>query len=365
MADSLTTPDLLSWERPPRRATAAQRAQNQAAADAFFTRPVTTDLQARILQEAGTPPVLLDAWRRDCERARAAFHAADSLLDDLAEKVRALERGRAERREREQERRQRDRDRAVAWGKAHPEQRRAQRERYKDRHPDRVRQSYRHYHERHRDEVNAKARQRAQDNPAARRDAQHRHYETHREELMQYQREYRADPDRYQKVLAYNREWKRRERRRIAAGLPPRRLHTVTAAERRDNQAAADAFFARPITKELRARLRTDEPTPPGLIAAWHRETARFRAAHGYDQLESDLRDRHTVADARRAAALARQEERNAVRAAEGARMDQIARTVNARLRLPPPARRVHHNDPAAPHTPPGMPPPPPRGIGR
>ena len=58
------------------RTPAKERAANQFAADAFFSREPTDALRQRILAELGTPQRLLDALRRANYRARAADYAA-------------------------------------------------------------------------------------------------------------------------------------------------------------------------------------------------------------------------------------------------------------------------------------------------
>ncbi|MDN4465740.1 hypothetical protein [Microbacterium aurantiacum] len=62
---------------------------------------------------------------------------------------------------------------------------------------------------------------------------------------------------------------RRLARRRARAGLPERQLHRVHASERRHDDAAADAFFAKKRSGEDVARIREqDEPTPPELVHA-------------------------------------------------------------------------------------------------
>jgi hypothetical protein len=54
----------------------------------------------------------------------------------------------------------------------------------------------------------------------------------------------------------------------------------VLAAERRQNAAAADEFFARKRGREGLARIREqDVPTPPELVQAWHHRSETGRAA--------------------------------------------------------------------------------------
>ena len=100
----------------------------------------------------------------------------------------------------------------------------------------------RRWYEKHRDERNAKLRAEHRENPEVKRAAARAYYAAHAEEQKAKRRAYYAANR--EKVLASNRAWKDREKRRRDAGLPPRRLHTTPAAERRANTAAADAFFA-------------------------------------------------------------------------------------------------------------------------
>jgi hypothetical protein len=67
-------------------------------------------------------------------------------------------------------------------------------------------------------------------------------------------------------------------RRRARAGLPERQLHRVHAAERRHNDAAADAFFAQKRTGQDVARIRDqDEPTPLELVDASQERSEKRR----------------------------------------------------------------------------------------
>jgi len=341
---------------PPDRAGRAARA---AAADAFFARPVTPEHQERVFAEAGTPRALLDAWARDCARARVDSAAVtEALAAELAvvARARAAERAaaKAAARERKDAYRQRERERKARWMAANPEKMQEQRRRWREGHRDQVRASGRAYYHRNREERLAATKQRNENDPTTRAAQQRRYYEKNQDHLQQRQRDYRAIPEVKERYNAYNKEWRRRERARIAAGLPPRRLHRITATERQQNQDAADAFFARPRTTTQRKRVATEEPTPPELIAAWKRDSARARDASAYPQRQAELTQRRARERARQDTHLAAiQQARNA----EAARMDEIARAINARLRLPARRRTPHHNDPAAPHTPGGAPP--------
>jgi hypothetical protein len=116
--------------------------------------------------------------------------------------------------------------------------------------------------------------------------------------------------------LAGQKRWRDRERRRLEVGLPVRRLHKVSPAERDQNAAAAEVFFSRPLTPELHERLKGELSTPQHLIEGLRREWARMRAV--------DYQRRHpeTKSDTVRR------------RESEEARLDGIARSINERLRL-------------------------------
>ncbi|MBW9121881.1 hypothetical protein JNB63_17425 [Microbacterium trichothecenolyticum] len=229
----------------------------------------------------------------------------------------------------------------------------------------------RRWWEAHKDEYNAKLRAQHRENPEPKRAAARAYYAAHADELKAKKRAYYAANR--ERVLASNRAWKEREKRRLDAGLPPRRLHTTSGEERSAHAAAADAFFTRERSPAEIAAMR-DMPrpavellqaTPPELVAAFERDSKRARIEHA---LATDLSyaDRSRIAEARRHLAAheqaARREQRHA---AENARLDAIGKQVNDRLRHKEPPRRRHHldPDPAAPH--PMLNPHTPRGMNR
>lgn len=168
----------------------------------------------------------------------------------------------------------------------------------------------------HKDEINERLRERNRIDPDTKRARSRRHYEKHAEERRAYRRRYYEENR--DRELAKQRQWRQREKRRVEAGLPVRWLHRLTPDQRRDNARAADEFFARPITPELRARLEAELRTPPELIAAWERETARIRAtqwALGHPEASPRIVNRNQ---------------------AEEERMDALARAINDRLRTAP-----------------------------
>jgi hypothetical protein len=216
--------------------------------------------------------------------------------------------------------------------------------------------SRRRWWDAHKDEYNAKVRARRQEDPEVHRAANRAYYATHAEQLKAQKRAYYAAHK--AEILARNRAWKQREKRRLEAGLPPRRLHTTPAAERRANDAAADDFFRQPRSREEIAAIRlatatTAEgllPTPAELVAAFERDSKRARIEHAL-ATDFSYADRRRVSEARRHLAEQQRASRLAERAAlEEARLDAIGREVNDRLRHQDPPRRGHHLDPAAPH---------------
>jgi hypothetical protein len=168
----------------------------------------------------------------------------------------------------------------------------------------------------HRDEINARLRETKLMNPEPVRERKRRYYENHAEERRAVRRRYYHENR--EKELAAQRRWRQREKRRIAVGLPVRRLHRRTPDERMSDARAADAFFSQPVTPDLVARVTEELRTPPQLIAAWERECERIRAVQY--QLRHPETSSRTINR----------------RQAEEKRMDKIAREINERLRTTP-----------------------------
>lgn len=207
----------------------------------------------------------------------------------------------------------------------------------------------REWYARHKEEVKAKARDAYRTDQRAASEQARRYYERHADEIKQRRRQsYQQDPE---KVLAYNREWKARERRRKAAGVPPRRIHRVKPAERDRNSAAADEFFARARTPEEARAIRAERITPQEVREREARDAVRARAVDF--ERNAEVRARRQEERRRQQAALRAQILRELAEAGtteEERRMDEIGRAINAQRRSRP-QRRTHHNDPAAPHT--------------
>lgn len=189
-----------------------------------------------------------------------------------------------------------------------------------------------------RDELNRRARESYHEHPDRERAKRQRYFQAHQEEIRERRRAaYRRNPE---AIKAANRRYKERERQRRAAGLPPCRRHTVPDAERAKNRAAADEFFSRPVTAERLERLRAELRTPDELLFDWARHSARARAA--YELAHSpELAARVHDELERRTPLTAREREE--------ARMDQIARGINARLRTQPRSASPQLRPPSTP----------------
>jgi hypothetical protein len=186
--------------------------------------------------------------------------------EDIRRKNRDSERERTQREREEKAQRQKGIDRAKAWAKEHPEERQRARERYKQKHPDAYKQAQRDYYYRNR-VIAERRRAREAADPEKASEARRRAVDRARAAG----RESTWSPTEAQRATYRERENEARRlaRRRARAGLPERQLHRVHAPERRHNDAAADAFFAKKRSGEDVARIREqDEPTPPELVHA-------------------------------------------------------------------------------------------------
>lgn len=176
------------------------------------------------------------------------------------------------------------------------------------------------WRERHKDEINSKLREKNLRDPSQKKARAQRDYELHGDERRESRRRsYQKNRDR---ELAKQKQWRDRERRRIEVGLPVRRLHKIAPAERDQNAADAAAFFARPLTPQVREQLKAELATPQHLIDALRREWARIRAT------DYARRNPETSSDTVRR------------RETEELRLGAIARGINDRL------RRIPRRDP-------------------
>lgn len=196
----------------------------------------------------GAAAATAKAWRESHkdEVREAKRRWREENLDRYRELNRDSMRRAAARRRRVEELHQRARERSAEWKRQHPEHVREYKKRWVDENRDKVREYYRSYHARHRDQVNARATARRDADPEKIKQARKRWAERNTDRLAELQREYRSDPEKYRAVLDSNSAAKRLKRRLERAGLPPKRVHRATAAERRANDRVADAYFASP-----------------------------------------------------------------------------------------------------------------------
>jgi hypothetical protein len=180
---------------------------------------------------------------------------------------RERERQRTQRERDEKERRQKGLDRAKEWARQHPQERQQARERYKQKHPDAYKQAQREYYHRNRDAIAERRRAREAADPEKANEARRR--TVARARAAGRVSEWSPSPSQQESYRQRENEARRLHRRRVRAGLPDRRLHRVLAAERRHNDAVADAFFARKRSRKEVARIREqDLPTPRELVHA-------------------------------------------------------------------------------------------------
>ena len=115
---------------------------------------------------------------------------------------------------------------------------------------EKVREYYNRYYEAHRDEVNARAAARRDADPERTKQITRQWAERDKERRAELQRNRRSDPEIYQSELEANAAARRLKRSLSRAGLPPKLLHTTTAAERRANAREADDYFNDPSRPE-------------------------------------------------------------------------------------------------------------------
>ncbi|GEP26454.1 hypothetical protein CLE01_10520 [Cryobacterium levicorallinum] len=153
------------------------------------------------------------------------------------------ERRAAARRHRETEVRARGRERAKRWREVHPDRRREYQQRWVEENRAKVREYYNRYYEAHRDDVNARAAARRDADPDRTKQISKEWADRNKERRAELQRTRRSDPETYQSELEVNAAARRLKRSLSRAGLPPKRLHPTTAAERRVDEREADAYF--------------------------------------------------------------------------------------------------------------------------
>jgi len=171
-------------------------------------------------------------------------------LDRARELNRDSMRRAAARRHREAEVRARGRERAKLWRVEHPERRREYQLRWVAENREKVREYYNRYYETHRNEVNARAAARRDADPERTKQITRQWAERNKERRAELQRNRRSDPEVYQSDLEANAAARRLKRSLSRAGLPPKRIHVATAAERRASEREADAYFSDPSRPE-------------------------------------------------------------------------------------------------------------------
>jgi len=159
--------------------------------------------------------------------------------------------------------------RSARWREEHPEQARETKQRWVQDNPDAVRETNKRYYESHREE-----RLKAAQDYRATEEGRRRHNEQQRErrkqqgpekaeQRLEQQRQKRSDPKYQAQIYAQNAERRRIERRLKALGLPPRRLHRVPVAHKRQHAEAAEHWFSRKRTKshieQIKAEARPNE----------------------------------------------------------------------------------------------------------
>ncbi|MGC5222619.1 hypothetical protein ACPW96_08470 [Micromonospora sp. DT81.3] len=220
------------------------------------------------------------AQRRAWNDAHPTYYAEyrERNREYIRKTGRERERRRAQRERDEKARREKGIERAKEWARQHPEERQQARERYKQKHPEAYKQAQRDYYYRNRDAIAERRRAREAADPEKANEA-HRRTVARARETGRVS-EWTPSPSQQESYRQRENEARRLHRRRARAGLPDRRLHQVLAAERRQNDAAAEAFFARKRSREELAQIREqDVPTPPELVQAWQHRSETRRAA--------------------------------------------------------------------------------------
>ncbi|GAA1468864.1 hypothetical protein [Microbacterium thalassium] len=324
-------------------------------------------------------------WRKEnhakVRAYRLAYDAAhrdqvNAAARESSRRVRERARAEGEQERLEEERRERKRQASRDWyarnKDRHLESQRKTNARKKAEDPDKYRVDKaartKKWADANREAVNARLRAKYREDPSKKAEAARDYYERNAEKVKARRRAYYA-ANRERQLEAQAR-WRAREKRRTELGLPPTRLHRTTAAERKANAAAADAFFARQYTPPQIRAIREQEPAPSReALDRWERESARARAASFLADdptvraALSDTELRHIEATERRRREREQQDsaraEREQLRREEEERLDAVARQVNERFRRGP--RPPEQYDPAHP---PAFPSSPSRGLG-
>lgn len=300
------------------------------------------------------------AWRERNAEHIAAYRQAYNAehRDEILAKGRERERQRNERQRVERQRRMQKREAARQWyaenRERHLESQRQYRTNQRATDPEGYRENKRarnkRWRDRHKDEQNEKLRQKYQQDPGAKKAIADRYYANNADKVKAKSRErYAANRE---AELARQQAWRAKEKRRIEAGLPPRRIHRISEDERKANEEAAGKFFARSYSQDQIAAIK-HSPTDPTLIARWNRDTVRLRA-NAFQRSDPGMREHFHRSVIRRSEVEhereATRDRQRAAQEAEEARLEAIARQINDRLRTQPRRRRADEHDPSAPH---------------
>ena len=171
-------------------------------------------------------------------------------LDRARQQNRDSARRTAARKRREAETRRKARERAKRWREEHPDRVRTYQRRWVEENRDKVREYYNRYYATHRDEVSERAAARRDADPERARRATREWAGRNKDRRAELQRKRRNNPEIYQAELEANAAARRLKRRLARAGLPPRRLHSTSAAERRANEREAGDYFRDPSLNE-------------------------------------------------------------------------------------------------------------------
>ena len=191
------------------------------------------------------------------------------------------------RRQRDAALRMRGRARAKEWRESHLDEVRKYHSQWVEKNREKIRDYSARYYEAHRAEIIERSAARRDANPERPKQWRKAWAERNKERLAELQRERRSDPDVYQAQLEANAAARRLKRRLKNAGLPPKQVHAVPAAERRANERAAEEYFSDPLlaehvrqsavfTETLTAHLREHEPQMWEFAAAYVASRARL-----------------------------------------------------------------------------------------
>jgi len=156
----------------------------------------------------------------------------------------------AERKRRLEEKRRRNNEASGRWKEAHPEHVRAYHLEWTAANRDKVNEYYRRYRATHRQELNGRATAWRDSQPETIKRARKAWADRNKKRTTEIQGKRRSDPEKYRADLDANSAAKRLARRLERAGLPPKRVHRTTAAERRGNDKTANIYFDDPALPE-------------------------------------------------------------------------------------------------------------------